>query len=270
MIISRWKGFEIDSSEGYYYFQNDMEYVNKGYDFMRRMLTSPLVWHQVTFTLVPLKDHEERVKELVGDYILKDLVKKIEHGDWVTREIENGIERYDYHDMGDGHLPSHIDPMHEAGVPTFLEIVEKLKNDVKLISVNFCIKPLKSLSSEERNRFRSWYLNQFENIKEGKSEWRMYCKQVTEDEIYPEGIIDDTSHWGPSYSFLGSFELYNRPPYSYRYIVPGTDPSLTLYLLSELLERFAMRFGGCHGISCNNSPDNLKLYKGFDPDDEKA
>ena len=65
MIISRWKGFEIDSSEAYYYFQNEIEEVEEGFDFMRRLLTSPLVWSKISFNLVPLEEHESKVTEFL-------------------------------------------------------------------------------------------------------------------------------------------------------------------------------------------------------------
>ena len=269
MIISRWKGFEIDSSEAYFYFQNEMEEVEDGFDFMRRLLTSPLVWHEVSFHLVPLEAHKKRMRKLLQDWISKGLVKEIEYEDYLVREVMDVIAGYDYHDMDARHLPSHIDPLYDTDVPTFLDIIDKLKNYVELISVNFCVAPLKSLPPDEYEKFRSWFIKQFDDTEAAESRWNDYCR-ISGDDLALEGISDDTSNWGELNAFDGSFEIFNKPPYSYRYILPGCDPSLTVYVLSELFERFVLRSGGPHGVTLDYSPDKLRLYKGYDPDDKEV
>ena len=51
MIISRWKGFEIDSFEEYYIFEEDLKKVEEGWEFLTAMLSSPLLWNKVAFEL---------------------------------------------------------------------------------------------------------------------------------------------------------------------------------------------------------------------------
>ncbi len=269
MIISRWRGFEIDSSEAYFYFQNEMAEVEEGYDFMRRLLTSPLVWSKISFNLVPLEEHEGKVTEFLQAKTEKGEIAKVEYYDHAINEVLRGIEEYRYDDETDGHLPSHIDPLYETTAAAFLDILDEMKDYAGLISVNFSVAPLKSLPADEHEKFRSWYLDQFEDLEMGKKRWDGFC-EVTEDDLAPDGICDHTDFYDRTFSFDGSFEIHNKPPFSYRYIFPGHDPSLTFYVLSQLLEHFSISFGGCHGVSCDNSPDKWDRYDWYIQYNEEA
>jgi len=43
MIISRWRGFEIDSSEGYYYFSPEVGSLDRAFEFLEAILRSRLI-----------------------------------------------------------------------------------------------------------------------------------------------------------------------------------------------------------------------------------
>jgi len=51
MIISRWKGFEIDSSEGYYVFNKNLHNKKEGWNFLSKLLKSPLLYKKIAFDI---------------------------------------------------------------------------------------------------------------------------------------------------------------------------------------------------------------------------
>jgi hypothetical protein len=269
MIISRWKGFEIDSSEAYFYFQNDMAEVEEGYDFMRRLLASPLIWKKVSFTIMPLKEHESKVTEFLQGKTEKGDIAKVEYYDDCIDEVLREIEEYRYDDKTDGHLPSHIDPLYETTAAAFLDIIDEMKGFTELISVNFSIVPLKSLPADEYEKFHSWYMDQYEDLEMGKIRWDDFC-EVSGDDLPIHGICEHTDFYDRTFSLSGSFEFHNKPPFSYRYILTGHDASLTFYVLSQLLERFTISFGGCHGVSCDRSPDKWDRHSWYIQHNEEA
>ena len=147
MIISRWQGFEIDSSEGYYAFERDLEDRQEGWIFLRKLLCSPLLWNKVSFTLMPLLNHQKEVRDFLAQKMEQGVIEKFEHEYPEDIEIERSEYdfTYDEDDEDDDHIPSHIPPGFICSCSQFLDIAGHLKERLDLISVNFCIAPLERL-----------------------------------------------------------------------------------------------------------------------------
>jgi len=231
MIISRWNGFEIDSSEGYYVFEKNLKSAEKGWDFLIKLLNSPLLWHKIAFYFYPKETHKKRVKNHLSKLLKKGL-------------IEEG-NKYEY--CG---LP------YVSSISSLLDILKSLKNSLSEISLNFCIAPLKSLPKDEYEKLRVWFLSQFEDKKKGKSRWRDYCK--IEEKDFSLGEIETfTDSWVDYYAFETNFTLNLEEPVSFTFNLCAGDPSLILYLISTLVKRFKLKFIGDHGISVDRRPEKI-------------
>ena len=259
MIISRWKGFEIDSSEGFYVFKRDLKNVEEGWDFLIKLLNSPLLWDKVSFTLIPIEAHKKDVENYLSKKLEQGVIEKFEHE--FSVDIEREKKEYDFtdEDEEEGHIPSHIEPEFKTSISSFLEIFNHLKNLLSLISVNFCIAPLESLPKEEYEKFRSWFIRQFYNKKRGNSRWEYYCG-IEEEEFRLSGNTELINFQEDTDPFEGNFELYSKNYSSFRFNVPGMDPSLMIYLLFTLVESFDLEFNGNH-FTCEKAPDRLRTSR---------
>lgn len=262
MIISRWNGFEIDSSEGYYVFEKESEDVKEGWDFLQKLLSSPLLWHEVSFTLIPIETHKKDVENYLSKKLEQGVIEKFEHE--YEDEIEEERKEYDFtdEDEDEGHLPSHIPPEFKTSILSFLDIFNHLKNLLSLISINFCIAPLKSLPKDEYKRLRSWFIRQFDNKEEGESRWRNYCR-IKEKDFELLGNTELTNCPEPLDAFEGNFEFYSKKYLSFRLNMPAMDPSLMIYLLLTLVRSFDLKFKGTH-YTFDYTPDKLKSLRNDD------
>ena len=57
MIKSRWKGYEIDSSEGYYGFTSDVTDTEERWRLLNKVFASPLLWNKAAFNMTGRNDH---------------------------------------------------------------------------------------------------------------------------------------------------------------------------------------------------------------------
>jgi hypothetical protein len=83
---------------------------------------------------------------------------------------------------------------------------------------------------------------------------------VTENDFCLAGNCEQTGDWDPVDGFEANFEFCRSEYASYRFNLPSVDPSLLVYLLSELLDRFELVQAGRRSL--DNAPDKLKLFKG--------
>lgn len=265
MIISRWKGFEIDSSEGYYAFERDLNDRKQGREFVRKLIASPLLWNKVSFTLLPLKNFKEEVENYLLKKLTDNKIEKFRHE--FPEELERDKAEYDFMDDIDDHLPSHILPEFISSPSAFLEIFEDSKNFLRLLSLNFCINPLENLPQDEYNKLQKWFLNQFKNEKQGKKRWTEYCEiDNTYFELYGNTELCNCPE--PFDPFEGNFELYSesftKKRCSFRFNAPAKDPSLMIYLLFQLTDSFFLKFRGNH-YNFDETPDRIKKLKdGYD------
>jgi hypothetical protein len=255
MIIFRWNGFEIDSSEGYYAFEKDIEVFEDGWDFLIKLLFSPLLWPTVSFTLIPLETRREKVEGYLKNKREQGLIEKFVHS--YPDEAREEKEDYDFTDEIDSHLPSHIPPDYKSSISSFLDILNNLKYLVELISVNFSIVPLRSLSKEEYEKFRTWFVEQFNDKKKGSSRWTSYCR-IEEKKFELLGNTELTNCWDDYEAFGGNFELNTKKSLGFRLNIPAADPSLLVYLLSTIVDSYKLKFRGNH-LTVDLSPDKLKL-----------
>ena len=263
MIISHWKGFEIDSSEGYYAFEKNLETIEEAWDFLERLLSSPLVWDQVSFTLMPREKFKQYVEDYLKKKIRQGIIREFEYEDEFEKaEILEIRDDYDYTDMDDGHLPSHIDPDYQTMIPLFLDIFHHLKTFLLLISVNFCLKPLDNLSENESLKFHSWFLNQFKNKRKAENRWKLYY-DVKEDEFELTGNSEADYTWENSKAFEANFEGYAGHPSSFRINIPSPDPSLLVYLVSTIIKDCEFVFRGNHHWM-DYAPEKLQQVKNED------
>ncbi len=124
MIISRWKGFEIDSSEGYYGFTSDVSDGEERWRYLNKILTSLFLWDKVAFEING-KDKES--EEEIYSY-LSGLAKK---GEIINTEKENKFDYCPY--------------MYATSPLTLRIILDRFKEKVESVWINFCIRPLKSI-----------------------------------------------------------------------------------------------------------------------------
>jgi len=78
MIISRWRGFEIDSSEGYYYFSPEVGSLDRAFEFLEAILRSRLISPEVSFYIEPFSERRMEVYELL-DGKFEKLKKPVIH-----------------------------------------------------------------------------------------------------------------------------------------------------------------------------------------------
>ena len=258
MIISRWNGFEIDSSEGYYSFEKDIKNAEEAWNFLINLLFCPLIWPKISFNLIPIEIYKQDVETYLSEKLKLGAIEKFEHEQ--PEEVEEEKKEYDYHDEIDGHLPSHIYPDFKTSLSSFFDIINNLKNVVRMLSVNFCLAPFKDLPEDEYQKLQAWFLRQFKDKGEGKTRWQYYFR-VEEKDFKLLGNTEDTSSFSPPDSFEGSFEFFLKGSiFSYRLNIPAVDPSLMIYLLLMLLEDFDLKFRGTH-YTFDHTPDKIQLLR---------
>jgi len=265
MIISRWKGFEIDSSEGYYAFEKGLLAIEEAWEVLEKLLSSSLLWDQLSFTLLPQKKDKQFVEDFLNKKCHQGIIKKFEYEYDDEFEREEALEyknKYDYTEMEDDHLPSHIAPDYQTTVDLFPDIFHQLKTSLLLVSVNFCIKPLSHLLEVEYLKFHSWFLKQFRSKKKAESRWEIYC-DVTEDEFELTGNSEADYTWEMPKAFEANFEGYTGHPSSFRINIPSPDPSLLVYLVSTIIKDCEFVFRGNHRWM-DYKPEKLQLDKNED------
>ena len=260
MIISTWKGYEIDSSEGYYAFENKIDTLEEGWNFLEKLLTSQLLWSRISFALVPGDKFKQQVEGYLQDKFDQGIIKKFEYEDEIDEAEAKAFQKdYDYTDMADGHLPSHIDPDYETTPAFFLYILQHLKKFLLLASVNFCVNPFSRLSEAELKKFHSWFLDQFRNKKKAENRWMQYS-EIKENHFKLRGNCEADYSWDTPSAFEANFEMYSGHPPSFRINVPAVDPSLVVYLVSTLIHEFEFVLRGRSQLM-NEKPGKLKLRK---------
>lgn len=244
MIISRWRGFEIDSSEGFYYFDTETERADESWDFMRRLLASPLLWDKIAFEISAVEGEGAKVRD----------------------HIEAVLERAS---------PKEGQPVSEycqfryaAGIPTFLGLAKALRSSISFISINFCLAPFAEMPVEELSKLKAWFFEQFSDRKEANRRWRDYSR-VRKSDFMLRGHSTMTDEWMENYAFEALFELSLSPPFSHGMSISAGDPSLMLYLLATLTPRYDLHYGGDHYISISLQPDKLDLALSPEGEDEE-
>jgi len=267
MIISHWKGFEIDSSEGYYAFERDLEDSQEGWNFLRKILSSPLLWEKISFALIPFHNHQKEVKDFLAQKVGQAVIEKFEHEFPEEMEIERA--EYDFTDEEDDHLPSHIPPEYISSVSILLEVLDEMKDLLKLISINFCIAPLESLPISEHKKLHEWFLHQFKNKRKGKQSWSFH-NEIMETDFRLLGNTELNNCPEPVDPFEGNVELYSGEFYSFRLNIPTIDPSLMIYLLTTTMNSFDLKFRGNH-YGFDETPDRIKkLRDGYDLNEDSV
>lgn len=269
MIISRWKGFEIDSSEGYYAFERDFSDRELSREFVRKLTASPLLWNRVSFTFLPQKDFKQELETYLYTKLTENTIEKFRHE--FPDELERDKITYDFNDDIDDHLPSHIQPEFVSSPSVFLDIFEDSKNFLSLLSLNFCINPLKNLPQDEYNKLQKWFLKQFKNENQGKKRWEVYC-EVDKTSFELRGNTELCNCPELSDPFEANVELFSesftKESSSLRFNAPAKDPSLMIYLLFQLIDSFFLQFRGNH-YNFDQTPDKIKKMKtGYDLDEQ--
>jgi hypothetical protein len=243
MILARWRGFEIDSSEGYFYFNNPAKSADEGWDFMLRLLGSPLVWDRVAFDVCPA---EGQVTKVIGH--IEAVLERA-----VPREYQTTSEYCQFR--------------FAAGVETFLGLAKALRPSLASIHVNFCLAPFNEIPVEELARLKTWFFKQFSDREEANWRWKCYSRVRPADFMF-RGHSEMTDEWAENYAFEALFDLGLTPPFSYGMSVSAGDPSLMLYLLGTLTARYDLKFSGDH-ISINRQPDLLDLEISPEEEDDE-
>jgi len=261
MIISRWNGFEIDSSEGYYAFERDLKEREIARDFLRKLVNSPLTWEKVSFTLLPFQNYKNEVENYLLKQLKNNKIEKFKHD--FPDELEREKVNYDFKDYIDDHLPPHIMPEYICSRDSFLEIFEDSKNFLNLLSLNFCIKPLRKLPENEYKKLREWFLNQFNKKKRGKTIWEYLC-EIDSKQFELSGVNYLNSCPEDSDPFEGNLEIYSeffaKKSCSFRFNASAINPSLMIYLLFQVIDSFYLKFRGNHYMF-DDSPDKIKQLK---------
>jgi len=280
MILSRWQGFEIDSSEGYYLFSQDLESLDRGFEFMERLLRSPLLSPWISFTIVAMPEHESPVKKQLKDMQHQGIIIEMKEQEFCRHETEMGKRDYSYYLIEkNGEFPeprpAHRDPDYMAPVEEFLRIAGQLKEKALLISVNFEIRCFENIPPEELYALRDWFTKQYGDRERAQRKWEEFEQfedEVPEEEplsrgyavIGEDSTIDGVSTHSDCYNdsdpLQGSFELYCKRPCYYRLVADPNDPTFMVYLAGRLLDEFEFKLQGMN--SCDNSPPNLELSKG--------
>ena len=257
MIISRWKGFEIDSSEGYYAFERNLEDREEGWSFLRKLLSSPLIWNKVSFALNPSHNHQKEVKDFLVQKVEQGVIEKFEHE--FPEEIETERSEYDFTDEEDDHIPSHIPPEFISSLSIFLDILNHLKDLLSLISINFCISPFESLPIGEYKNLHTWFMDQFKNKKKAARLWQFHS-QIMEKDFTFQGNTELNNCPESVDPFEGNVELYSGDYCNVRFNIPARDPSLMIYLLITIIDSFNLHFRGNH-YTFDDTPDRIKKLK---------
>ena len=235
MIIARWQGFEIDSSEGYYVFAQEMEHIDDGWGLLSRLLSSPLVWQTVGFELRPIKGREGKVDGTLSE--------------WRKDKRIRGMKREDY-----------SGPIDTISAADFLSLFREVRADLEAAAVRFAVVPPKLMSSDAYGKLKRWFLRQFADEETAEVRWAGYCR-VKETDIQLLGHTDMTDSWTDAMGLEATFEIRLMKPFEYKVFVPAVDPTMIVYLLRSLTDQFGLVFEGDHYISINLTPDFLAIAK---------
>jgi hypothetical protein len=240
MILSRWQGFEIDSSEGYYVFEKEMDHTEEGWLFLRKLLLSPLLWPKVAFEVEPLEKYRKSLTEKQAGLLRRKVIERA--------EIQGPFSHV-------GHPRPYA-----ASLPSFITFIEKARSEIASLSLNFCLAPLRSLRKGAYRKFREWYVARFNDARTGKKRWRKYLR-VSSNDLRLRGNVSETDLWTDSFAFEARFDLRLRRPFQYSLFVPASDPSLFVYLLTTLAEYYWLVFKGDHYISVKAAPDSVPIAR---------
>ena len=234
MIISRWRGFEIDSSEGYYSFTSDTDDVRENWRYLKKILKSPLIWNKAAFSLGGI---DEKATEEIYGY-LADMAAK--------GEIESTKEMYKYC------------PYRYAGTLNTLQIIlDRFQKKVEFVRINFCIRPLNSIEGDEYSRLKTWFLSQFSDQKEGKNRWIEY-ETVGAKDLTLGGNADYTDSFTFHYAFEASLQFYPTDEKRLSLFLCAGDPSFFIYLISTVFSGYDLEYYGDHWITIDRRPDKLR------------
>ena len=235
MIISHWKGFEIDSSEGYYGFTSEVTDDEERWKCLNKILTSPLLWDTMAFEI---QGNEKASEGEIYSY-LSGLEKK--------RKIIN-IEKENKFDYC---------PYVYAASPLILQIIlDRFKEKIGSVWINFCIRPLKSIEGDEYSRLKTWFIDNFTKKSEGKTKWSNY-KAVNEKDLTLGGNQDYTDSWALYFAFEASLRFDTGDEKGLSIFMCAGDPSFIIYLISTVFLGYNLEFYGDHYVSIDRRPDKL-------------
>jgi hypothetical protein len=263
MIITKWKGYEIDSSEGYYQFEEQDIDVDEGYDIIKRLFAVPEIFNKVGFRLIAKDPHKEKLEKIINEKLSDGTIEKLEHKDGHTKYEPSKDDDYDYFkNQRDGmrlFLDSQIVPLYKIDTKLFLELIENMKGELELISFIFAVAPLKSLAPEVYENFYSWYVEKFKIIGHGKTQWKYYC-ECEEKDIDLTSMNEITYAGGPIDFFTGGFEMVDSYRSAYAFHFPSGDPSGIIHLVEQVLDHFDIWF--CGRGSMGQAPDEIQSKYG--------
>ena len=236
MIISHWKGFEIDSSEGYYGFTSEVTDDEERWRCLNKILTSPLLWDKVAFEING-KDKESE-EEIYSYLSVLEKKRKI-----INTEKENKYEYCPY--------------MYAASPQALQIILDRFKEKIESVWINFCIRPLKSIEGDEYSRLKTWFIDNFTKKSEGKTKWGHY-KAVDEKDLTLGGNQDYTDSWAFYYAFEASLRFYTGDEKGLSIFMCAGDPSFIIYLISTVFLGYNLEFYGDHYVSIDRRPDKLQ------------
>jgi hypothetical protein len=235
MIIAGWRGFEVDSSEGYYVFDREMEHVDDGWRFLKRLLASPLVRKTVAFSLRPRRGGPGGVDGFLAE---------------LRRAGRIRAEKPD----------EFSDPIDIAPASDFLALFREVRADLASASIHFALVPPERLERGARAELKKWFFLQFANGETARLRWSDYLR-VEEKDIRLSGCTELTNGWTDAEGLEATFEINLESPFGYRVLVPAVDPTLIVYLLRQITDRFRLVYEGEHGISIDLTPDHLAIAK---------
>jgi hypothetical protein len=234
MIISRWKGFEIDSSEGYYGFFKEATDAEECWRYLNKILSSPLLWNKAAFSFGG-KD------ELTENIIYSHLTDLANRG-----KIEKTENKYQYCPYS-----------YAASLQELKILIDRVQENLKQVSINFCVRPLDSLDADECARLKTWYLGQFSSRKEGESRWRDY-QILKEEDLTLGGNPDYTDSFARNYPFEANLRFDLDAENKLSIFMAAGDPSFIIYLISTIFPGYDLEYIGDHYISIDFRPDKLK------------
>lgn len=234
MIISRWKGFEIDSSEGYYGFTSDITDLEERWQHLNKILNSSLLWDKAAFDIGAV-DREAKKKIQSHFAALEDKGK-----------LENTENIYNY-----------CPYVYAGSLQVIQDVLQCFRERIESVWLNFCIRPLKSLEADEYGRMKTWFLGQFTDKKEGQARWREY-KTVKEKDLTLGGNQTYTDSWTFYYAFEASLQFYPNTERGLSIYMSAGDPSLVIYLIATVFPDYDLEFFGDHYISIDRRPDKLR------------
>jgi len=268
LIISRWRGFEIDSSEGFYFFEKEVSEAERGIEYMKSLLAHPLVLPWVSFALVPLPGRDHITRELSVLARQKEIYEAREQESF-RAESENMKACYEYQD---GHRR---DPDYMAQASRFLALVDRHQKDLALISLNYTLS-VRSLPKAERDKLHAWFMEQYEDQQKARDHWDYFTQEAQDlvpekeelekgfvllgEDSVPEGVgFLETYNFGLIDGLDGSFEIKCAEPASFRMLAAPSYPVFMVYLAEQIMGEY--KFESYGRETDQFIPDNLKFKK---------